>query len=50
MHGRFVADDCSTAMRAILVADGCSAATKKWWWLVLVRNAYGVETLAIAGD
>ena len=28
MRGRFVDDDCSTAMCAILVADDCSAATK----------------------
>ena len=34
MHGRFVVGDCSTAMRAILVADDCSA---------------GTETMVVAG-
>ena len=28
MHGRFVVNDCSTAVHAILVADDCSAATE----------------------
>ena len=40
MHGRFVVDDCSTAMHAILVADDCPAAMENNGvsWCLLAKH------------